>query len=235
MKRFFPYICVLAWFIKSNVLADIDRVDMPFSITWDVGFGSNVYVVGNHPDLGEWDPTLAHKLRWTSGNVWTGQVGIASGAAIEFKYIARDGGADSHCDPDNVVWEPGDNRLFSTPTRPPPPASGKTIYYYSGWTSAVLVVISPTGHASRVMNPVGPGRSSDETLLKLKVSERKVKCWNFISRVGWTMSCIKTLLLTLISMIIISHVWMLFFCKTASFILIGPRLRFPRHALKTAG
>lgn len=54
-----------------------ERASLGFAITWDVGFGSNVYVVGSHPpDLGAWSPTGAVKLRWTAGNVWTGQVAV---------------------------------------------------------------------------------------------------------------------------------------------------------------
>ena len=52
----------------------------------------SVYVVGNRPELGNWDPTKAVKLAPTSYPTWTGKVlfpGTDDGKDVEWKCIVR--------------------------------------------------------------------------------------------------------------------------------------------------
>ncbi|MGF6108833.1 carbohydrate-binding module family 20 domain-containing protein [Pseudomonas frederiksbergensis] len=54
--------------------------------------GSSVYVVGNHPNPGNWDPTKAIKLN-NAGSTWTGKVlfpGADDSKDVEWKCIVRD-------------------------------------------------------------------------------------------------------------------------------------------------
>lgn len=143
-----------------------ERAAVGLAITWDVGFGSNVYVVGSHPDLGSWSPTGAVKLRWTAGNVWTGQVAVQRGTTLEYKFIARDGAAARACEVGNVVWEPGANRTQAVAEASAPPYTGKTVFYYSAWTSAALVVVSGTNATAVPMQATGAGRTPGEFLYR---------------------------------------------------------------------
>ena len=138
-----------------------DRVIIPVSVTWDVGAGNNAYVVGSHPDLGSWNPVSAHKLRWTSGNVWTGQVAVQKGTALEYKFIARNGASNQFCNGANVTWEAGANRTTNTPSSAAAPYTGKTVFYYSSWTSATLVTASSNAYPFTRM---GEGRTAGEYL-----------------------------------------------------------------------
>ncbi|HMP88940.1 MAG TPA: alpha/beta hydrolase-fold protein [Kiritimatiellia bacterium] len=143
-----------------------DREILGFSVATNVGFGFNVHVLGNHPDIGSWISTNAVKLRWTAGNIWTGQVAVQKGTELEYKYVARDGSPSAYTNISNIVWESGANRQRSVPAADDPPAPGKTVYYYSAWTSATLLVISETNFPAYPMTRIGPGRSEGEYLYR---------------------------------------------------------------------
>src|SRR5690606_2643573 len=54
--------------------------------------GYSVYVVGNHPKLGDWDPAKAVKLSPVAYPTWTGRVEFPSaddGKEVEWKCIVR--------------------------------------------------------------------------------------------------------------------------------------------------
>jgi hypothetical protein len=113
-----PYRLIVLAVLAGSAAAQArspERVTFPVSITWDVGPGNNVYLVGSHPDVGSWNPVNAHKLRWTSGNNWTGQVAVQAGTALEYKFIYRNGASNQYCNGANVVWEGGANRTTNLP------------------------------------------------------------------------------------------------------------------------
>ena len=72
--------------------------------------GQDMYVVGNKPELGNWDVTKAVKLNWVDSDTWSGPVFFTSskGQAIEYKYIMRQGGS--------TTWESGSNRTYTVPS-----------------------------------------------------------------------------------------------------------------------
>lgn len=146
-----------------------DRLPVGFSVQWDVGLGNDVYVVGSHPDVGNWTPTGAVRLRWTAGNIWTGIVGVPKGVVLEYKFISRNGATNQYCNPANVVWEPGTNRILQTPVAEPPFYTGKTIYYLSGWPTVSVIYSSgaDTNFYTARMDRIGPGRSAGEFLHKI--------------------------------------------------------------------
>ena len=116
------------------------RVPMHFSITNDAGLGSEWFVVGNHPDVGAWNPAKAIKLAWSTSNVWWGDVGVQAGTALEFKFVKRSTAADQICSAGNAVWWPdGANLQAPVPAEPAAPFSGKRIEFYSDMTNVTLV------------------------------------------------------------------------------------------------
>ncbi len=144
------------------------RETVGFQVTWDVGYGSNVYVVGSHPDVGSWSPTNnAVKLRWTAGNVWTGQIGIQAGTVLEYKFIARHAASNRYCDAANVLWEPGPNRTNMVAAQPAAAYTGKTVFYYSTWTNVSIVYRDGASFTGKTMTTAGAGRFGGEYLYRV--------------------------------------------------------------------
>jgi hypothetical protein len=80
--------------------------------------GQDVYVVGNIPELGEWDPRRAVKMAPTAYPTWSVPVSyLPRGLAIEFKFIKVDGSG-------NVTWEGGSDRSFTVPNSASSSAGG---------------------------------------------------------------------------------------------------------------
>jgi hypothetical protein len=71
-------------------------------------WGENVYVVGDAKELGAWDTTKAVALSPSAYPNWTGDVALASGKTVSFKFIKRDGAGA-------VTWESGDNLQLAVP------------------------------------------------------------------------------------------------------------------------
>lgn len=73
--------------------------------------GTSVYVVGNTPRLGDWNPALAVELDPNGPHpTWTGSIGgLPDRTAIAWKCIKR-----PETSPNPVEWEPGANNVFTT-------------------------------------------------------------------------------------------------------------------------
>lgn len=158
----------LAGWAQGPLYTPDEKVVVPLAMTWDTEPSLDLFVVGSHPDLGDWNPVQARKLRWTAGNVWTGAVAVAAGNAIEYKYVARTNGGTNYCAAGNVVWMNGANLATTLPARVGAPFAGKTVYYVSGWTNAMLLYRtgSETNWRHADMQPVGPGRFPGEQLYR---------------------------------------------------------------------
>ncbi|MEU7934720.1 carbohydrate-binding module family 20 domain-containing protein [Micromonospora echinofusca] len=79
-----------------------------FHATATTSFGQNVYVVGNLPALGGWNPANAVALSPADYPVWRATVSLPPNTAVEYKYLKKN--------PDgSVTWESGGNRSFTTP------------------------------------------------------------------------------------------------------------------------
>jgi len=167
MKHFLVFLFGFAA-IATCPAASPDRAFVSFTIDSNVGPGNNIHVVGNHPDLGNWNPVNAHKLRWTTGNVWTGQVAVQKGTALEYKFMTRSFASNLFCDGNNAGWEGGANRSISLPAAPSAPYSGKTMYYYTSWTNPSVIYSSgaDTNFYTAAMAWAGPGRSPGEQLFR---------------------------------------------------------------------
>jgi len=140
------------------------KVMLSFKHTQDTGVGKELFLVGNHSDIGNWDPTQARKLHWTPGNIWTGQIALEAGWELEYKYITRTNSAAKYCDEANVIWPAGDNLTTTVPAASTPPYTDKTFTYYSGWTQAEVLYQSgqDTNWYNIPMTQTGPGRSAGE-------------------------------------------------------------------------
>ncbi len=142
------------------------REVVSFSVTTNTGAGRSEFVVGSHPDVGNWNPTGAVKLYWTAGDVWTGQVAVQAGTVLEYKFITRETATNRYCDNGNAEWMGGPNLTTSVPAQPDAPYAGKTVFYHSGWTNAFVLWHSNTDWISTPMTRLGAGRVAGEYLYR---------------------------------------------------------------------
>ncbi|MGZ4967163.1 MAG: alpha/beta hydrolase-fold protein [Chthoniobacterales bacterium] len=152
--------------IASVAASSPHKEPVTFSYTADVGFGNSIYVVGNHPDIGNWDVTQAIKLRYTAGNVWTGQIAIQAGTQLQYRFISRSNSNANWCNASNVTYLTS-NLSLGVPAQPDAPYRGKTIYYLSGWNPPNLFYNNNGTFISAAMTRVGNGRSAGESLFKI--------------------------------------------------------------------
>ena len=158
--------CALALLASCVQASSPHKEIVTFSLTNDVGFGNSVFVVGNHPDLGAGDVTHALKLRYTAGNVWTGQIAVQAGTQLQYQFIKRSTVQGSWCDATNTANLSAVLSL-SVPAQPPAPFAGKTIYYLSNWTSSNLFYRNGANFVTAPMSRIGAGRTAGESLYKI--------------------------------------------------------------------
>ncbi|GAA4687089.1 carbohydrate-binding module family 20 domain-containing protein [Phytohabitans rumicis] len=85
-------------------------VAVTFGVNATTWWGQNVFVVGNVPALGSWNPANAVAMSAATYPVWRATVDLPTGERFEYKYIKKD--------PDGTVtWEAGENHYY-TPTAP---------------------------------------------------------------------------------------------------------------------
>ncbi|MFI6509279.1 carbohydrate-binding module family 20 domain-containing protein [Streptosporangium sp. NPDC050855] len=85
------------------------QVATTFNANATTTWGQNVFVVGNVPALGAWNPANAIPLSSASYPVWKGTVNLPGGTAISYKYIKKNSDG-------SVIWESDPNRSFTTPS-----------------------------------------------------------------------------------------------------------------------
>lgn len=169
MKRNWGWV-VAALVAAAGTVARADgeaRTVLSFSATTNVGFGRSVFVVGSHADLGAWSPLSAVKLRYTGGDVWSGQVAVSRSTGVEYKFISRLDSSNDYCNGANVQWFPGANLATSTPPLAAAPYAGKTVFYHSAWTQ-VFLLASTDGvlFVDHPLTQVSTGRSAGEYLYR---------------------------------------------------------------------
>lgn len=85
-----------------------------FSVDATTVWGENIYVTGNNPALGTWNPAAALKLDPATYPVWKLGVALPAGTSFEYKYLRKDASG-------KVTWESGANRTATVPS------GGKTL------------------------------------------------------------------------------------------------------------
>ena len=72
--------------------------------------GQDMFVVGNVPELGNWNTANAVPLTWQSSSTWSGPVVFttSAGQTVQFKFIVKQGGS--------VIWQGGGNRSTAVPS-----------------------------------------------------------------------------------------------------------------------
>ncbi len=79
-----------------------------FHVNANTNYGENIYIVGNVPELGNWNVNKCTEVMMNPGYpVWYLPVSVPAGTTIEFKFIKKDSNG-------NVTWEGGTNRVITT-------------------------------------------------------------------------------------------------------------------------
>ncbi|XP_017247067.1 uncharacterized protein LOC108218578 [Daucus carota subsp. sativus] len=94
--------------IETDDTANMSKtVHVRFQMRRECSFGQHFYIVGDHPLLGQWDPSEAVAFNWSDGHVWTTELDIPMGKCIKFKIILKGGS-------ENIQWQPGPDRILQT-------------------------------------------------------------------------------------------------------------------------
>lgn len=94
----------------NNDRWNVSPVSATFRATATTSWGQNLYVTGNLPDLGNWDPAKAVPLTTgaTTYPIWSGAHQLPPNTTVQYKYFKKN--------PDGTItWENGDNRTVVTP------------------------------------------------------------------------------------------------------------------------
>ncbi|MET0135734.1 MAG: carbohydrate-binding module family 20 domain-containing protein [Kibdelosporangium sp.] len=85
-----------------------------FGVTATTSPGQNIFVTGDHAQLGNWAPVSARALSSASYPLWTADVDLPAGTTVEYKYVRKEANGA-------VTWESGANRSATVS------ASGKVV------------------------------------------------------------------------------------------------------------
>lgn len=146
------------------------NVPVTFTHTFDTGFGNDLFVLGDHPDLGANVPERALKLTYTAGNVWTGQVALEAGATVTYRFISRSIQRTGYCNYAAFTEVTAPQSLTVPGPGVGPPYRGKVIWYHSSWSRAFLLYrnnTTGTGFQDVEMRRIGNGRVPGESLYRL--------------------------------------------------------------------
>ena len=98
----------LALHVNARNCGSSSAAGASFNVNATTVTGQNIYITGNQPALGNWNPAGALKLDPASYPVWKLDVALPAGTAFEYKYIRKDAAGA-------VTWETGANRSATVP------------------------------------------------------------------------------------------------------------------------
>lgn len=88
--------------------SDQPQVTVSFNVQAQTTPGQDVYLVGDHPLLGAWNPSSGIKLAYGAYPNWPTTISLPAATPFQYKYVKIDqSGAPT--------WESGANRVFTTP------------------------------------------------------------------------------------------------------------------------
>ncbi|XP_038688434.1 uncharacterized protein LOC119987567 [Tripterygium wilfordii] len=104
-------------------------IHVKFQLQKECVFGDQIFIVGDEPMFGLWDPESAIPLNWSDGHVWNVDLDVPIGKPILYKFILK--GSTG-----NILWQPGPDRVFK------PWETMETITVREDWEDADLQKIT---------------------------------------------------------------------------------------------
>lgn len=98
--------CIQTFQQDINRIVPDNTIDIVFYVSCQTNYGEEVRVVGNHWELGHWDPSRAPRMTWTDNHVWVASISLPVGEPLEYKYVIT--GSDGQA----KTWEPCENRIL---------------------------------------------------------------------------------------------------------------------------
>jgi len=82
-----------------------------FQINYKCTFGNSLFICGNIPHLGNWNPSKALLMNWKEGHNWDIEISvpIKEIQEVNYKYFI---GAQDKFQSSEIVWENGSNRII---------------------------------------------------------------------------------------------------------------------------
>lgn len=98
--------------VKSNTMEynviSKDQVQVIFHVKANTNYGENIYVLGNIPELGNWNTNkCTESMMNPNYPEWFLPVSVPKGTTFEYKFIKKDANG-------NTIWESGSNRIFTS-------------------------------------------------------------------------------------------------------------------------
>jgi glucoamylase len=94
--------------VIKRYASDQPQTMVTFSINASTVAGENIYLVGNHPDLGAWIPQSGIKLSPSTYPVWSTTISLPAATSFKYKYVKVDQSG-------KVIWESGQDRRLTSP------------------------------------------------------------------------------------------------------------------------
>lgn len=83
-------------------------------VCYEVDFGQSLHVLGDIPQLGEWNVESCRQMQWTEGHNWVLHLNIERGSTFEFKFLIKsppeNEGGEEH-----IRWQDDPNRSVTLP------------------------------------------------------------------------------------------------------------------------
>eukprot|EP01133_Synstelium_polycarpum_P007563 gene7563-8849_t len=61
--------------------------NVTFTVNYNTQPGENLYIIGSHPHIGEWDHSKAKRMTWNIGNIWDVKIGFPQECYVQYKYF----------------------------------------------------------------------------------------------------------------------------------------------------
>ena len=73
--------------------------------------GQVLKIVGDHENLGTWEPAKGIQMTWTDGHVWSAEVELPANQTYFYKYVLQDDQGQ-----EVTRWQEGNNRILVIPS-----------------------------------------------------------------------------------------------------------------------
>ncbi len=94
--------------VIQRYASDQPQVTVNFNVNAPTAWGQNVWLVGDHPLLGAWNPQSGVALSPVAYPVWSVTVSLPASTNFQYKYVKIDQSG-------NITWEKDPNRTLTSP------------------------------------------------------------------------------------------------------------------------